>query len=466
MPDSIRATAHTLTTGVLSLYTNGAPTTPLTNLGLFPYPPYYWWQSGATWAGLVDYTVYTGDSSLIPTITTALLAQKGPDENYIVPAHRFDEGNDDQAFWGLGLMSALEGRFPEPAAGRVEIRSGWLGMLTALFDNQTARWDTSSCGGGLKWQIYPENNYGYNYKNAVSNGAYFQLAARLARYSGNPAYVALATRTWDWCISIGLINKDNFDVYDGSDDKLNCTELDHTRWSYNVALFLYGAASLYSHTGDPIWAQRVDGLLDAASVFFSPSKNTTDIMFEAACETHGTCNTDQYSFKAYLARWLGKTAVLAPWTQERILPWLRTSAKAAAGACSASPVAMGVGGGMRWGRSVRCGHKWYLHGDGWNATTGLGQLQSALEVVISLLAVESGLPFSPWEESTRGDGNDESGDELGGVQKRHGNDGHDHVGEKVAAETKASRGEKPKLDSRAPVAVVVLMAAIMLAAHL
>ena len=352
------------------------------NVGLFPYPPYYWWQSGATWAGLVDYVTYTGDTSLVPVITTALLAQKGPDENYIVPEHRYDEGNDDQAFWGLGLMSALEGQFPEPPAGAVRRAGGWLGMLTALFDNQTSRWDMTSCGGGLKWQIYPENDYGYNYKNSVSNGAYFQLAARLARYTGNPSYVALATRTWDWCVSIGLINAGNFDIYDGSDDKLNCTELDHTRWSYNVALFLYGAASLYDHTRDPIWAERVNGLVEAVSVFFTPYANATDIAYEAACETWGTCNVDQYSFKAYLARWLGKTMVLAPWTGGRISPWLRASAVAAAGACS--------GGWSGEG----CGHKWYLDGNGWDGTTGLGQQQSALETVQSLLVGER-MPFSP-----------------------------------------------------------------------
>ena len=401
---------------MLSLYTNGAPGTIPEKIGLFPYPPYYWWQSGATWAGLVDYTTYTGDYSLVPTITTALLAQKGPDENYIVTEHRFDTGNDDQAFWGLGLMSAIEGRFPEPDPSELKYGGGWFKMLVALFDNQTARWDTTSCGGGLKWQIYPENDYGYNYKNAVSNGAYFQLAARLARYTGNPTYVAQAMKTWDWCVSIGLVNEANYDVYDGSDDKLNCTELDHTRWSYNVALFLYGAAAMWDVTHDAIWVERVNGLVDAASVFFTPYDNASDIMFEAACERVGTCNTDQYSFKAYLSRWLAKTMVLAPWTRQRIWPWLKTSAVAAARSCSGDA------------DGSTCGFKWYVDGDGWDGTSGLGQQQSALEAVISLLVFERP-PFSAYTGTTASmpDESEETEAETWWFGKRHGDEEHHEV---------------------------------------
>ena len=62
---------------------------------------------------------------------------------------------------------------------------------------------------------------------------------------------------------------------------------------------MYGAASLWSHTGDEVWKARVDGLVEAASVFFTPYENATGVMFEATCETHETCNVDQFSFKAY-----------------------------------------------------------------------------------------------------------------------------------------------------------------------
>lgn len=40
---------------------------------------------------MVDYYAYTEDSTFLSTTTEALLSQVGPDNNYIVPAHRFDE---------------------------------------------------------------------------------------------------------------------------------------------------------------------------------------------------------------------------------------------------------------------------------------------------------------------------------------------------------------------------------------
>ncbi|KIW01992.1 uncharacterized protein PV09_06502 [Verruconis gallopava] len=374
--NSIRAAARTVADGIFHYYKNNASDTDPEHVGLFPFPPYYWWESGATWAAMVDYYTYTGDSSYVEVTMEALLAQKGPDNNFIVPAHRFDEGNDDQAFWGLGIISALENRWPEPHASEQD----WLSLLTALFENQTERWDTSSCGGGLKWQIYPENSYGYDYKNSVSNGAYFQLAARLARYTGDAKYVHLATRVWNWCESVGLISP-SYDVFDGTNDKLNCTQLDHTQWTYNTAIFLEGAAALWNFTNDPVWTRRVDGLLAAlTSNFFSPFANATNVMFESACETAGTCNIDQYSFKAFMSRWLAKTMVLAPWTHDHILPLLQASAVAAAQSCSG-----GING-------VTCGHKWYLRG--WDGTSGLGQQLSALETIQSLLVFQNNGPYS------------------------------------------------------------------------
>lgn len=294
------------------------------------------------------------------------MAQRGPKDDYIVPSHRGDEGNDDQAFWGLSLISAIENNFPNPPADKPQ----WLSLLTSLFENQASRWDTTSCAGGLKWQIYPENAYGYDYKNSISNGAFFQIAARLALYTGEQYYIDWATRVWDWSWRIGLISP-TYNVYDGSDDKKNCTALDHTQWSYNVAVYLQGTASLWNTTKQEMWKERTLGLLATSKIFFSPLSNATDIMYEAACEPYDRCNNDQFSFKAYLARWLAKTMILAPFTAKTIRPLLEASAIAAAESCSG-----GTDG-------VTCGTKWWV--GGWDGTSGAGQQMSALEVVQSLL---------------------------------------------------------------------------------
>jgi mannan endo-1,6-alpha-mannosidase len=274
-------------------------------------------------------------------------------------------------------MSALEYQFPDPSE---KAPATYLEVVENCFNNIVSRWDTTSCNGGLKWQIYPENAYGYNYKNSISNGATFALAARLARYTGNQTYADWAVKLWDWTKAVGLIS-DKYEVFDGTDDKKNCSERDHTEWSYNVGIYLHGAAAMYNVTkGDDKWKTHTAGLLDHSSIFFKPFDNATDIMYEVPCETGETgrkCNLDQQSFKAYLARFLAKTAIMAPFTKEKVTKWLRTSAVAAAKSCSG-----GTDG-------TACGSKWYT--GGWDGTSGVGQQLSALEVTQALLTLQKNI---------------------------------------------------------------------------
>ncbi len=241
------------------------------------------------------------------------------------------------------------------------------------------RWIASSdtCGGGLKWQVF-STSPGYDYKNSISNGGFLQLAARLYRATNNQTYYEWAIHVWDWSVKIGLIDN-SYSVFDGSDDTINCTGIDHTLWSYNVAVYLYGTAILYNYTnGSEFWGIRTTALLDfALETFVSPFANATDVIYEH-CEVTWSCNIDQYSFRAYLARWLAKTTIMMPETADKVNTVLRASALAATAACSG-----GVNG-------TTCGARWYL--DKWDGTSGLGQALGALEVVQSLLVNEAGLP--------------------------------------------------------------------------
>ena len=81
-------------------------------------------------------------------------------------------------------MSAVERRFQSPPSSSPQ----WLPLAEAVFNDLASRWDLTSCAGGLKWQIFSSNT-GYDYKNTPSNGGLFQLAARLARYTGNATYL-------------------------------------------------------------------------------------------------------------------------------------------------------------------------------------------------------------------------------------------------------------------------------------
>ncbi|KAA6407912.1 MAG: glycoside hydrolase family 76 [Lasallia pustulata] len=370
-PVSIKNAARTVAYGMMTYYTGNASTS---QVGLLP-PPYYWWEAGAMWGALVDYWYYTNDSTYNNVTTQALLSQVGPKNDYMVPAQQFDEGNDDQSFWGFAVMSALERNYPAPPSTSPQ----WLPLVEALWNTQVPRWDMTTCAGGLKWQIF-SSNAGYNYKNSIANGGFFQLAARLARYTGNQTYVDWAEKIWDWTARVGLIDN-KYNVYDGTDDTINCTAVDHDQETYNVGIFLYGAAVLYNYTnGSTIWESRTTGLLNAAAYFFSPFPNATHIMYETICEKDSSCNNDAQSFKAYLARWMWATTQVAPYTRGAIMALLRPSAQGAAASCS---------GGKY---DVTCGSRWYTNA--FDNVYGVGEQLAALEVIQGLLINDTAPPLT------------------------------------------------------------------------
>jgi mannan endo-1,6-alpha-mannosidase len=126
--------------------------------------------------------------------------QVGDNVDFMPANQTHSEGNDDQAFWGLAAMAAAEMNFPNPPAKKPQ----WLALAQAVFNEQIARWDPQNCAGGLRWQIFPFNS-GYDYKNSISNGCLFHLAARLARYTGNTTYMTYAERSFEWISSVGKI---------------------------------------------------------------------------------------------------------------------------------------------------------------------------------------------------------------------------------------------------------------------
>ena len=321
------------------------------------------------WGSLIDYWYYSGDTTYNDIISQAILFQTGPQNDFLTPNQTRSTGNDDQAFWAITAMSAAELKFPNPPSTSPQ----WLALAQAVFNEQASRWDTRQCGGGLRWQIQNFNT-GYEYRNSVANGCFFNLASRLGAYTQNATYFDWADKTWNWMEAIGLISP-RFNVFDGSDDRINCTRIDQTQWSYNVGSLLLGAATMWNQTSsDPnaqaLWAERTSGLINASALFFHQPGN---IMFEIECEPTSVCNNDQFSFKAYLSRWMAATTKVAPWTAAQILPFLSNSAQAAAKQCS---------GGSD---GVTCGTKWWTDAGVWDGTYGVGQQMSALEVIQSLL---------------------------------------------------------------------------------
>jgi mannan endo-1,6-alpha-mannosidase len=235
-PDSIKKAAGTIAKGMVAWYTGDQPGDVPGNLP----DPYYWWEAGAMFGSLIDYWYYTGDSQYNDITTQALLFQVGPNDDYMPPNQTKTEGNDDQAFWAMSAMSAAEVKFPNPPADKPQ----WLALAQAVFNLQANRWDNTTCNGGLRWQIFSFNN-GYNYKNTISNGCFFNIASRLGKYTGNQTYLDWADRMWNWVEAVGLFN-DEYHFFDGSDDTINCTQVNHIQWTYNAGVFLLGAATMWN----------------------------------------------------------------------------------------------------------------------------------------------------------------------------------------------------------------------------
>jgi len=139
----------------------------------------------------------------------------------------------------MSAMTAAELGFPNPPADQPQ----WLALAQAVFNTQVPRLD-SLCGGGLRWQAYEFLN-GYDYKNSIANGCFFNIAARLAAYTGNATYATYAENTWEWIRSVGFMD-DQYNVYDGAHVEDNCTDINLVQFSYNAGIFTLGAAVMYN----------------------------------------------------------------------------------------------------------------------------------------------------------------------------------------------------------------------------
>ena len=190
----------------------------------------------------------TGDGQFNQETIQAITWQAGTDGEFMPQNQTKDEGNDDQAFWAFTAMSAAELNFPAPGSDYQGYPT-YAAMSQAVFNLQTARWDAATCNGGMRWQIQPLNA-GYDYKNVAANGAYFQLAARLARYTGNTTYATYAEKMWNWLEASVLIDQGDgttWKVYDGTGVDVQCSDANHAQYSYNYGLLIAGLAYMYDH---------------------------------------------------------------------------------------------------------------------------------------------------------------------------------------------------------------------------
>lgn len=351
------------------------PNDPFDGIGLLP-KPYFFWESAAYWNGLLDVGYMSGDTTYNNITSAALLAQRGPNNNYMPPNQTKNEGNDDQGFWALAALAAEDYDVPIPKlADGDEAPTNWTQLAINVFDAQAARWDDKTCGGGLRWQIFTFNA-GYNYKNAASQGTFFQLAARLAASTGNKTYADWAEKSWTWMESVGLLtnnSKGDVVIYDGADTSNNCSKVDRLQWSENAGLFIRGASTLWGSSVDNgKWQNRTMSLTDSTSRLFFKDR----VMIEPACGADH-CNVDQRAFRYYLASALTNLGVSHANTVPTVSALLAASAQAAAKNCLGNGTC-----GMDWTKSS------------FDGTSGVGEDLSALGVITGLGIVQGVREFA------------------------------------------------------------------------
>lgn len=382
---SVKEAASTVAYGLVGFYygnlTGDVP-------GNLP-DPYYWWLCGAMFGTLIDYWHYTGDDTYNEITMQAMLHQVGDERDFMPDNQTRSMGNDDQGFWAMTSMTAAENLFPDPPN---DDDPQWLALVQGVFNDFTHRWSTRWCEGGLHWQVYTVSE-SYMYKNSVSNGCFFNIAARLARYTGNDSYVEWAERVWDWEVDLGLITG-NFSVLDGAGvkDGEPCEDhIDITEWTYNAGIFIHGSAVLWDYTGEQKWRDRVDGLLDHSLDKFTWEAKR-EVLYEQRCEPWGDCDDDQRSFKGYYLRGLAATIHLIPELYDTLMPTIRSSAEAAAAVCVGNPTEPVVNHPPWRGHpNTACGLKWTTNGT-FDGSFGVGEQMSALSVLIYTLVNTTDIP--------------------------------------------------------------------------
>ncbi|KAK8044098.1 family 76 glycoside hydrolase, partial [Apiospora rasikravindrae] len=338
--DSIKETAAEVAKDLLSFYKGEDPGWTFA-IGILPGPPpdgdYFWWIGGAMYVAILTPVGY-------------LARLPPPDRGHAIrPHHHAVAGGAERREQGLhaGQLDGDHGQrrpgllghdghaggrdqLPPPPA---ETGLDWLALVQAVFNEQTmlerrVNIPGNNCNGGLRWQAFSINN-GFDYVNTISNGIYFNLGARLARYTGNDTYAEYADKTYELLERLKYIDEEG-NVHDGAHLPKDCLDVNKLQFSYNAAVMIQGAAYMYDVTNQSQkWKDRLDLLVDRSLAVFFPN----GVAYEYACEGVGSCNVDMRSFKGYLHRWVSQATVLAPHLRDRVMAVFETSTRAGVAAC-------------------------------------------------------------------------------------------------------------------------------------
>lgn len=275
------AAAEAAVEAMMSTYVN--------ETGLWGDPESPWYQSGIALQAVLDYMVATGSRAYLPQALNTIEQQRGPLPWWPEGGGEFRaDSTDDTGWWALALSTLYE------LTGDDE----WLGISKLDEEYMWKYWNTTTCGGGLIWDIEFRT-----YQNAISNELYLTLTARLhSLISGDDKYLNQSLVEWDWFAATGMINAEDL-INDGLTEDAACVNNGQTVWTYNQGVLLGGLVDLFEATGNASFIESARAVADAV---LSSDVLVQDGILTEDCAPGPDCETDAPIFKGIFMRYLSK----------------------------------------------------------------------------------------------------------------------------------------------------------------
>jgi predicted alpha-1,6-mannanase (GH76 family) len=238
-----------------------------------------WWNAANALYVVVDYGARTGDTTYQSVVEAVY--HKHIDGGFL------NEYYDDMGWWALTWIHAYD--WLDDAR--------YLNAAQAIFWHMTSGWD-ETCGGGVWWRKDRQ------YKNAIPNSLFLQIAARLYNRTSEQSYLHWATREWDWFLASGMINERSL-VNDGLED---CANNRGITWTYNQGVLIGGLVEMYIATDDPALLAQAEAIADATIALLVDD----DGILREPCELAFNCGADGPQFKGIFMRNLGTLYAASP----------------------------------------------------------------------------------------------------------------------------------------------------------
>ncbi len=235
-----------------------------------------WWNSANAITTLVDYSSVAHTKKFDSVFKNTFAAAQKTSPGFI------NDYYDDEGWWALAWIDAYD----------LTHRKPYLNMAESIFDNMAGGW-SSTCSGGIWWSKKR------NYKNAIANELFLSVAAYLANRAvtaqQRSAYLAWASREWQWLSHSGMINGHHL-INDGLDN--HCRNNNQTTWTYNQGVILGGLTELSRATHDPSLLHSAQNI--ASAVLSDPTLMDKAGILHEPCEPK--CGADGTQFKGIFVR--------------------------------------------------------------------------------------------------------------------------------------------------------------------